>query len=136
MAENALQLPALAAASKVTLINTVPSAMAELVRMGAVPASVRVVNLAGEALRAELVAEIYAQTEVQAVYNLYGPSEDTTYSTYTLVRAGERVSIGRPIANTRAYVLDEQRQIVPVGVSGELYWAGRAWRAATGSGRN
>jgi amino acid adenylation domain-containing protein len=125
LAENALQLPELAAVNQVTLINTVPSAMAALVRMSAVPTSVRVVNLAGEALRPELVAEIYANTQVQEVYNLYGPSEDTTYSTYTLVRAGERVTIGRPIANTRAYVLDEQWQIVPVGVAGELHLGGK-----------
>src|SRR6185503_18553189 len=96
LAENALQLPELAAAKNVTLINTVPSAMAELVRMNAVPESVRVINLAGEALRPELVAEIYANTDVQKVYNLYGPSEDTTYSTYTEVRCGEHVTIGKP----------------------------------------
>jgi amino acid adenylation domain-containing protein len=124
LADNALQLTELAAAAEVTLINTVPSAMAELVRMGAVPASVRVVNLAGEALNQELVAEIYATTQVERVYNLYGPSEDTTYSTFTLVRSGERVTIGVPVANTRAYVLDEQWQPVPIGVVGELYLGG------------
>src|SRR5205085_1961337 len=50
LAANALQLPTLAAANEVHLVNTVPSAMAELVRQGAVPASVRTINLAGEAL--------------------------------------------------------------------------------------
>ena len=124
LAENALQLPELAAASQVTLINTVPSAMAELVRMRAIPESVRVVNLAGETLSKELVTEIYATTAVKTVYNLYGPSEDTTYSTFTATRKGEPVTIGRPIANTRAYVLDANRQCVPIGVVGELYIAG------------
>src|SRR6185369_17216453 len=135
LANNALQLPELAAAAEVTLINTVPSAMAELLRMKAVPDSVRVVNLAGEPLSEELVAEIYATTRVERVYNLYGPSEDTTYSTYTLVRSGEHVTIGRPVANTRAYVLDEHWQPVPVGVVGELYLGGSGlargyWRRA------
>ena len=124
LAENALQLPELPAADHVTLINTVPSAMAELLRMNAVPESVRVINLAGEALRQELVAEVYAKTEVEKVYNLYGPSEDTTYSTYTEVRTGEHVTIGTPIANTRAYVLDERWQIVQDGVTGELHLGG------------
>jgi amino acid adenylation domain-containing protein len=126
LVENVLQLASLpaAAAMEVTLVNTVPSAMAELLRVGALPKSVAVVNLAGEALPPELVAELYASTQVQHVYNLYGPSEDTTYSTYTEVRAGERVTIGRPIANTRAYVLDERWQIVPMGVIGELYLGG------------
>lgn len=124
LANNALQLPEVAAAAEVTLLNTVPSAMAELVRMKAVPDSVRVVNLAGEPLSEELVAEIYATTRVEKVYNLYGPSEDTTYSTYTLVRSDERVTIGRPVANTRVYVLDEHLQPVPFGVVGELHIGG------------
>jgi 3-oxoacyl-(acyl-carrier-protein) synthase/acyl carrier protein len=124
LANNALQLPELAVAEAVTLLNTVPSALAELVRMRAVPKSVRVVNLAGEPLSEELVTEIYATTHVEKVYNLYGPSEDTTYSTYTLVRSGEHVTIGRPIAKTQAYVLDERLGPVPVGVKGQLYLGG------------
>jgi amino acid adenylation domain-containing protein len=124
LADNALQLAELPAAPEVTLINTVPSAMTELLRMRAVPDSVRVVNLAGEPLSEELVAEIYASTQVEKVYNLYGPTEYTTYSTYTLVRAREDVTIGRPVANTCVYVLDEQLQQVPVGVVGDLYITG------------
>ncbi|HXQ71803.1 MAG TPA: condensation domain-containing protein, partial [Pyrinomonadaceae bacterium] len=122
--DNALHLAQLSYADKVTLLNTVPSAMAELLRMNAVLDSVRVVNLAGEPLSDDLVAEIYATTHVEKVYNLYGPSEDTTYSTYTLVTSGEHVTIGRPIANTQVYVLDEHLQPVPVGVAGELYIGG------------
>ena len=124
VANNALQLPELNRANEVTLINTVPSAMTELLRMKAVPDSVRVVNLAGEPLAEALVAEIYAATRVEKVYNLYGPSEDTTYSTYTLVRSGEQVTIGRPVAKTRVYVLDDHLQPVPAGVAGELYIGG------------
>jgi amino acid adenylation domain-containing protein len=127
MADNALHLPELAAAGQVTLINTVPSLMAELVRMKSLPASVRVVNLAGEALRNELVQAVYEQGDVRAVWNLYGPSEDTTYSTYEHVLRGaqEEPGIGRPIGNTQAYVLDEQMQAVPIGVTGQLHVGGR-----------
>ncbi|HEY6804818.1 MAG TPA: amino acid adenylation domain-containing protein [Pyrinomonadaceae bacterium] len=121
LANNALQLAELPAASEVTLINTVPSAMTELLRMRAVPDSVRIVNLAGEPLTDELVAEIYATTKAERVYNLYGPSEYTTYSTYTLVKEHQHVTIGRPVANTRVHVLDELLQPVPVGVIGDLY---------------
>jgi thioesterase domain-containing protein/acyl carrier protein len=95
-----------------------------LLRIKAVPESVRVVNLAGEALSRELVAEVYAKTKADTVYNLYGPSEDTTYSTFASVKAGERVTIGRPVANTRVYLLDESGQCVPMGVAGELYLGG------------
>jgi amino acid adenylation domain-containing protein/FkbH-like protein len=124
LAENALYLPTLSARNEVTLINTVPSAMAELVRMGGVPASVKTVNLAGEALSNELVEQIYATATVEKVNNLYGPTEDTTYSTYTLVPRGVPVTIGKPIANTRAYILDSHGKIAPIGVRGELFLAG------------
>ncbi|GJG89259.1 hypothetical protein tb265_44400 [Gemmatimonadetes bacterium T265] len=124
LADNALALPDLPAAGRVTLVNTVPSAMAELVRAGALPPSVRTVNLAGEPLHTALVDRIYALGTVERVYDLYGPSEDTTYSTYTLRRPGARATIGRPVANTRAYVLDPLDQPVPVGAPGELYLGG------------
>src|SRR5207248_1133888 len=79
MTENALFLPKLPNPDEVTLINTVPSAIAELVRMKAVPTSVQVVNLAGEALPTSLAQQIYDSTRVRKLYNLYGPTEDTTY---------------------------------------------------------
>jgi amino acid adenylation domain-containing protein len=126
LAENALQLPYLPAAGEVTLINTVPSAIRELVRTKGIPAAVRTVNLAGEPLKRALVEQIYEAGTVEKVINLYGPSEDTTYSTYSYVDRGPDlpVFIGRPISNTQAYVLDKHLQPVPVGVPGELYLGG------------
>ncbi|HJX27046.1 MAG TPA: amino acid adenylation domain-containing protein, partial [Thermoanaerobaculia bacterium] len=125
LADDALALPSLPAASAVTLVNTVPSAMAELVRAGALPRSVRVVNLAGEPLRRSLAEEIYAQG-VEEVHNLYGPSEDTTYSTGAQARRGDErePAIGRPLPNTRAYLLDSGLRPVPVGTPGELWLGG------------
>ena len=128
VAADALHLPTLRHADAVRLVNTVPSAMAELVRMRALPPSVRTVNLAGEALKAQLAADVYAvQPSVSEVLNLYGPTEDTTYSTWAVVGRGAEGSdppIGRPVANTQAYVLDSWMHLVPVGVPGELYLGG------------
>ncbi len=126
LAENTLHLPEIARTEPVTLVNTVPSAMAELVRTGNLPPCVQTVNLAGEALSRELVEQLYACPTVQRVFNLYGPTEDTTYSTWTLVTRDETepVSIGRPLPTTVAYLLDEQMQPVPLGVPGELYLGG------------
>ena len=126
LGENALALARTPAASEVTLINTVPSAMAELLRMKAVPTSVQVVNLAGEPLRGVLAERIHALGTVGHLWNLYGPSEDTTYSTYSEVLPGSgEPSIGRPLEGTSAYVLDEQgRRIQDVGEPGELLLAG------------
>ena len=67
------------------------------------------------------------------VYNLYGPSEDTTYSTFSAgePRRGPPPSAGRSPA-PGSYVLDAHLQPVPVACTGELYiWRARAWRAAT-----
>ncbi|HEU4595739.1 MAG TPA: amino acid adenylation domain-containing protein, partial [Pyrinomonadaceae bacterium] len=124
VAENALQLPDIA--EEVTLVNTVPSVMTELLRGRGLPPSVRVVNLAGEPLSQQLAEQVYESGHVRQVFNLYGPSEDTTYSTFALIPKGshETLTIGRPIANTQAYVLDRYLEPVPVGVAGELYLGG------------
>src|SRR6185295_16577900 len=111
----------------VTLINTVPSAMTELLRLKAVGRNVLAVNLAGEALPLKLVQQLYAETEVRRVQNLYGPTEYTTYTTgVELERGSERApTIGRPIANTEVYLVDEASGAVPLGVSGEVLVGGR-----------
>ncbi|HKH48265.1 MAG TPA: amino acid adenylation domain-containing protein, partial [Thermoanaerobaculia bacterium] len=126
LAVNALELPHLDAAGEVTLINTVPSAMAELVRQGAVPESVRTINLAGEPLKRSLVDAIYATTSAARVLDLYGPSESTTYSTWAPAPRGVRrdPAIGRPIAGTRAVLLGRSGELVPAGVAGELLLGG------------
>ena len=125
IAANALAFPGMEHVERVTLVNTVPSAVRALIKARALPGSVRTVNLAGEALSAELAAEVYAASAAEQVFNLYGPSEDTTYSTFACVeREAVTVPIGRPIANTRAYVLDGWMQPAPAGVPGELYLGG------------
>ncbi len=126
LASNALELPALAAAGEVTLVNTVPSALGALLLAGGLPPSVRTLNLAGEPLPGELVRRAYERSRVERVLNLYGPSEDTTYSTLYSVKRGEpgEPGIGRPLLGTRGYVLDGSLSLLPLGVWGELYLSG------------
>ncbi|HSU82680.1 MAG TPA: amino acid adenylation domain-containing protein, partial [Thermoanaerobaculia bacterium] len=126
LAANALELPRLPAAGEVTLVNTVPSAMAELVRLRALPASVRTVNLGGEPLQRSLVQAVYGAGPVSRVLNLYGPSEDTTYSTWELAARGEtgEPTLGRPLSGTRTVVLGRFGELMPVGVPGELFLGG------------
>ncbi|HYO59461.1 condensation domain-containing protein, partial [Archangium sp.] len=87
---------------------------------------VRQVLAGGDVLPVGRVRERLASGGV--LINGYGPTENTTFSTcYRMEKVeqvGATVSIGRPIANTTAYVLDEQMQPVPVGVPGELYVGG------------
>ncbi|MFI8460817.1 amino acid adenylation domain-containing protein [Kitasatospora sp. NPDC085464] len=80
--------------------------------------------VAGEALGSEVAASL---RRLGTVTNLYGPTEATVYSTAARLddpSDGTRPTIGRPVANTRAYVLDAAQRPVPVGVPGELYLAG------------
>ena len=58
------------------------------------------------------------------VWNMYGPTEATVYSVIQRLLPGESVVIGRPIANTRAFILDDDLRVVPVGAVGELHIAG------------
>ncbi len=123
LANNVLELPTLPNAYEVTLVNTVPSAMMELVRANDLPAGVRTVFLAGEPLSESLVTDLLDTGSVQRVCDGYGPTE-TGYATFAERRAGEPATIGRAIANATAYVLDEQMQPVPIGVTGELFISG------------
>ncbi|HYE21634.1 MAG TPA: AMP-binding protein, partial [Tepidisphaeraceae bacterium] len=86
----------------------------------------------GEALPAELASAV--RSRVGGLWNVYGPTETTIWSTSEAVRAdsagvGANVPIGRPVANTRVYVLDAAGEPVPVGVAGELYIGGAGERA-------
>ncbi|MFB9920261.1 AMP-binding protein, partial [Pseudomonas brassicacearum] len=200
IARNALELPHLPARDQVRLINTVPSAIAALLCSDEIPASARIINLAGEPLKQSLVDALYQNSPcgigpvqakplesesvgakpvgaklardsilsagpcvtdlppsrasfaptglastgsapagstlagfaptgslpqgIEHVYDLYGPSEDTTYSTWTRRTAGGTANIGRPLKHTASYLLDADLQPVPQGVSAELYLSG------------
>ena len=123
LVENALALPHVN--EEVTLVNTVPSVMAELLRGEyQLPESVLTVNLAGEALSTALVATVYEAGRVQQVNDLYGPTEATTYSTWGRREVSGRATIGHPISNTEVYILDSWQQPVATGVRGEIYIGG------------
>jgi amino acid adenylation domain-containing protein len=124
LADNALALPSLSASGNVTLLNTVPSAIAELIHQDAIPDTIQTIALAGEFLPQHLVREIYAKTHARRVFDLYGPTEATVYATGALRTAGGVPTIGRPIAGNRVVILDTHRQLVPVGIPGELHIGG------------
>jgi len=80
--------------------------------------------LGGEELTPGLVRRSLAAFPGLRIWNLYGPTEATANATAGRVAPADRVSIGRPIANTQAYVLDRHLHPVPLGVVGELCLGG------------
>jgi len=72
----------------------------------------------GEPLTAELARQLLPRTA--ALWNLYGPTETTVFSTLEAVTDPGRITIGRPIANTQVYVLDDRMRPQPAGLAGEI----------------
>ncbi|HLX50896.1 MAG TPA: amino acid adenylation domain-containing protein, partial [Streptosporangiaceae bacterium] len=110
-----------------SLISAVPSALAQVLATPGVRAQAAVVALCGEALTGQVVTAIRAAVPGVRIENIYGPAEATVYATtYTVPGDSQAAAppIGRPIWNTRVFVLDERLGLVPPGVAGELYMAG------------
>ena len=126
LAANVLHVASLPARDRIKILTTVPSALAELLRMDGVPSSVVSVGLAGEPLNLALVQQVFAASQAKVAYNLYGPSEDTTYSTTVRLYRDDTTEppIGVPLANSRGYVVDAGGELLPFGLEGELYLGG------------
>ncbi|MBM7173307.1 amino acid adenylation domain-containing protein, partial [Streptomyces sp. G44] len=108
------------------LVSGVPSALARIVTRSDVRTTADTVVFCGEALTAQAAAVVKDELRAERVYNIYGPTEATVYATVwsTDGPVSRAPSIGRPLHNTRTYVLDGNLQPVPAGVAGELYLAG------------
>ena len=110
----------------ITTIHFVPSMLDAFISFGNPEAcgSLRRVICSGEALPGWL-AERFTERFTAGLYNLYGPTETSVDSTaWACTGAPGTPPIGRPVANTRVFVLDRWLGPVPAGVAGELYVAG------------
>jgi amino acid adenylation domain-containing protein len=114
---------------KVTTIHFVPSMLQAFLENAdcGLCGSLRRVVSSGEALSPGLALRCKDRLPSSELFNLYGPTETTVDVTAWTVSSEMRTAnlpIGRPIANTKTYVLDGQQMLSPVGVSGELYVGG------------
>jgi amino acid adenylation domain-containing protein len=107
--------------SGATVLQATPSTWRMLIDAGWEGGSDLKVLCGGEALPERLSSSLRDRSS--SVWNLYGPTETTVWSTLWRV-SGSGVRIGRPIARTRAVLLDRQGRPVPLGVAGELYLGG------------
>lgn len=109
-------------ASQATVMQATPSTWRLLIESGWKGRTELRILCGGEALSRHLADELLARAG--KVWNFYGPTETTIWSTAWRVVPEAPVAIGRPLANTQLYILDSQLQPVPVGVAGELHIAG------------
>lgn len=128
VAADGTQLSQRLAQSGATVMQATPATWQLLVEAGWLGSNQLKILCGGEAISRNLANQLLEKKAV--LWNLYGPTESTIWSTVYQVKADEGiVFIGNPIANTQLYVLDRHLQPVPIGVPGELHigGAGLAW---------
>lgn len=120
--ENGLQIGKHLGADAFVMINSVPSVVQTLLDEETDFSNVSAINMAGEVITDRVLQNL--DTGKIEVRNLYGPTESTTYSTVWRLKNSVPVTIGKPISNTRIYIINEAYQLAPVGVKGEICIAG------------
>ncbi|WP_161557232.1 non-ribosomal peptide synthetase [Acidisarcina polymorpha] len=113
----------------ITMLNLPPVFWQQLLQSSGsrMPACIRQIAIGGDAVSSQALTTWFAHPEPRPrLYNAYGPTEATVNATVAELRPENvrHVSIGKPLWNTRVYVLDEQKEPVPIGVTGELYLGG------------
>ncbi|MCX7514606.1 non-ribosomal peptide synthetase [Frateuria sp. STR12] len=109
--------------SQATVMQATPATWRMLLETGWAPAPGFRALCGGEALAPDLAEQLLARCG--EVWNLYGPTETTVWSTcWRVEHPREGIAIGTPVANTVVWILDEQRQLCPLGVPGEIWIGG------------
>lgn len=113
--------------NKIDIIQTTPSTMKfhlDNLSINSSLSNLKYVMLAGEQLPKSLIERIKKIAPKCMIYNGYGPSETTIFSTVQDVTNLEVVTIGKPIGNTQIYILGKDKTLMPMQISGEIYIAG------------
>jgi amino acid adenylation domain-containing protein len=112
---------------RVTHFQCTPTLARSLIRFPETLSAMKLLQkllLGGEAFPLSLANQL-GEAIGADIFNMYGPTETTVWSTtHKLARTVGSVPIGRPIANTRVYIVDEQGMLAPIGAAGELYIGG------------
>lgn len=110
----------------ITIIQSTPSRMQFFVdNLKEIPllSNLNFITLAGEQLPLQLVKKLKSISNA-VIYNGYGPSETTVFSTFTDVTDYDEITIGKPLYNTQIYILNKHLNLLPPGAIGELYISG------------
>lgn len=110
----------------IDIIQTTPSRMMMLIAektLLATLSNLSEIIIGGEVFSRKLF-EVLTNSCKGKIYNMYGPTESTVWSTLKVLDKKAKITIGKPIANTKIYVLDSNLNIAPIGVYGEMYISG------------
>ncbi|WP_440054105.1 amino acid adenylation domain-containing protein [Pseudoalteromonas sp. T1lg65] len=125
IAKNILEYPTLPCIEKVRTCIAVPSAIQTLSNVHQLPDTLKCVVFGGEVLKPALLKQLRAKHKNLRMINVYGPTEDTVFSTaIDVTNHTDAISIGKPVQHTRAYVLDDELRPVTKGQAAQLYLAG------------
>ena len=112
--------------NKVQMIQTTPSRMQLMMsdnRIDDCLDNLSEIMLGGESFPNALLDKLRSLTKAK-IYNMYGPTETTVWSTVSDVTYSKKINLGKPIANTSIYILDKYKNLLPIGVAGDLYIGG------------
>lgn len=122
VALNAFSLGDMLTKYKPDIMQATPTSWHMLIEAGIQLPRDMLVLTGGEAISEQLKNTLTRQCD--SVWNVYGPTEATIWATAKKLLLDERVTIGRPLHNVQAYVLDKNRQLLPIGMPGELCLSG------------
>lgn len=121
LAENILYYPDISLKQPIKLLTGTPSGVAALLRAKNLAQSTVSIFLSGEPLPSDLLKNLLEQPGIQRVINGYGLTELTAYSlVFSTNKFHKIVPIGKPISNTKVYILDNENHSLPVGAIGKL----------------
>ena len=120
--ENGLDISKHLSTETKILTNSVPTVIESLLKEGVDISNISSINMAGEPIPSFVHQNI--DTKRIVVRNLYGPTEDTTYSTIYHLHKEQPLLIGKPISNTFVRIINKEGNLVPIGVPGEICLGG------------
>lgn len=121
-ASNGSALLKMISASGATVMQATPSTWRMLIDAGWEKPLPLKILCGGEPLPQDLAYTLLERGD--SLWNMYGPTETTIWSAVQKIEENEKVVIGKPVANTQLYILDQHLQPVPVGMPGDLYIGG------------
>lgn len=122
---SAIELNKLCLENNVNMIQTTPSRFKILLENEANEFIEKMTDImiGGESVPKSLIDELVNITKAN-LYNMYGPTETAVWSTIKNIKPKENITVGTPIANTKCYILDKDRNLLPTYIPGELYIGG------------